>query len=79
MEIRSLVIVVRRHYDNSIKTIRVHDLLRDLAINRAEEGNFITVFSNKDVDRSMSREACHVAIQSNTGRKLMKHASPNLC
>ncbi|EEF37197.1 conserved hypothetical protein [Ricinus communis] len=37
---RSMVQVAERRYDRKIKTCRIHDLLRDLAISEAKEYKF---------------------------------------
>ncbi|KAJ1697452.1 hypothetical protein LUZ63_005964 [Rhynchospora breviuscula] len=51
---RSLVQVSKRFPDGSIKSCRVHDVLRDLAIHKAKEMNFLMVCSKEDDWRSCS-------------------------
>ncbi|KAK9281597.1 hypothetical protein L1049_004500 [Liquidambar formosana] len=43
---RSMIQVARRRLDDKIKTCRMHDLLRDLALKKAKEANFLHVSEN---------------------------------
>ncbi|KAJ4755512.1 Disease resistance protein (CC-NBS-LRR class) family [Rhynchospora pubera] len=52
---RSLVQVSNRFPDGSIKYCQVHDVLRDLAIHKAKEMNFLMVCSKED-----GRESCNM-------------------
>ncbi|KAJ4780397.1 Disease resistance protein (CC-NBS-LRR class) family [Rhynchospora pubera] len=45
---RSMVQVVQSNRDGSMKYCRVHDILRDLAVEEAEENNFLKVCSKPD-------------------------------
>jgi disease resistance protein RPM1 len=73
---RSMVEVSYRSYNGSIFVCRVHDLLRDLAIEKAEEDNFLTVCSKPDEEKSRSG-ARRVATHFNSS-ELIKYASPGL-
>ncbi|KAJ4803883.1 Disease resistance family protein [Rhynchospora pubera] len=44
---RSMIQVVERNLSGSIKHCRIHDLLRDLAIEKAKENNFLQIISNR--------------------------------
>ncbi|KAJ1693110.1 hypothetical protein LUZ63_009808 [Rhynchospora breviuscula] len=44
---RSMIQVVGRYLSGSIKYCRIHDLLRDLAIEKAKENNFLQIISNQ--------------------------------
>ncbi|KAJ4769421.1 hypothetical protein LUZ62_053678 [Rhynchospora pubera] len=48
LALRSMIQVVKRHYNGSIKYCRIHDLLRDLAIEKAKENNFLQIISNQE-------------------------------
>ncbi|XP_078161537.1 disease resistance protein RPP13-like [Carex rostrata] len=51
---RSMVQVDSRSYVGSIETLRIHDLLRALAIQKAKEENFLLVYSNPNNKMSLS-------------------------
>ncbi|XP_078161536.1 disease resistance protein RPP13-like isoform X3 [Carex rostrata] len=72
---RSIIQVDSRSKDGSIKTLRIHDLLRDLALEKAKEENFLLVYSNPDDKMSLSR-ARRVAIHNPDCNQLIM--SPNL-
>ncbi|XP_078150635.1 putative disease resistance RPP13-like protein 3 [Carex rostrata] len=73
---RSMVQVDSRSLlDGSITTLRIHDLLRDLALQKAEEENFLLVYSKPDDKMSLSR-AHRVAIHNPECDQLIM--SPNL-
>ncbi|XP_078158265.1 disease resistance protein RPP13-like isoform X1 [Carex rostrata] len=74
---RSLVQVLKRSHDDSITSCRIHDLLRELAIKKAKEDNFLTICSNPD-NRESSAKARRVAVHYSGCDELMKHANPNL-
>ncbi|XP_078149111.1 disease resistance protein RPP13-like [Carex rostrata] len=74
---RSLVQVLHRDTDDSITYCRIHDLLRELAILKAKEDNFITICSNPDNWKS-SAKARRVAVHYSGCSELMEHANPNL-
>ncbi|XP_078162385.1 putative disease resistance RPP13-like protein 3 [Carex rostrata] len=50
---RSMIHVKSRSHDGSIKYCRIHDLLRDLAIRKAKEDNFLMVYSGPEDQLSM--------------------------
>ncbi|XP_078149142.1 disease resistance protein RPP13-like [Carex rostrata] len=75
---RSLVQVLQRSdVDDSITHCRIHDLLRELAILKAKEDNFLTICSNPDNWKS-SAKARRVAVHYSGCSELMEHANPNL-
>ncbi|XP_078170453.1 putative disease resistance RPP8-like protein 2 [Carex rostrata] len=75
---RSLVQVSRRSHVGSITSCRIHDLLREVAIQKAKEDNFVTICS-KPPDNWMSvAKARRVAVHYSGCDELMKHANPNL-
>ncbi|KAJ1690029.1 hypothetical protein LUZ63_014184 [Rhynchospora breviuscula] len=60
---RSMILVSARSYDDSIEQCGVHDLLRELAIEKAKDNKFLVVFSNNNVDATFS-DAGRVTLQS---------------
>ncbi|KAJ1690032.1 hypothetical protein LUZ63_014187 [Rhynchospora breviuscula] len=60
---RSMILVSARSYDDSIEKCGVHDLLRELAIEKAKDNKFFLVFSNNNVDATFS-DARRVSLQS---------------
>ncbi|KAJ4814711.1 Disease resistance protein (CC-NBS-LRR class) family [Rhynchospora pubera] len=76
---RSMVQVSRKGFDGSIQYCRVHDVLRDLAIQKAKEINFLIVCSNPN-DWMSCNKARRVAINySSNGNELMgDYANPNI-
>ncbi|XP_078170455.1 disease resistance protein RPP13-like [Carex rostrata] len=75
---RSLVQVSERSHVGSIRSCRIHDLLREVAIQKAKEDNFVTICS-KPPDNWMSvAKARRVAVHYSGCDELMKHANPNL-
>ncbi|XP_078158279.1 disease resistance protein RPP13-like [Carex rostrata] len=74
---RSLVQVSNRSHNDSIRSCRIHDLLRELAIKKAKEDNFLTICSNPDNWES-SAKARRVTVHYSGCDELMKHANPNL-
>ncbi|XP_078153239.1 putative disease resistance RPP13-like protein 3 [Carex rostrata] len=72
---RCMVQVSSRCTNDSIKNLRVHDLLRDLAVHEAEDDNFITVFSKGDVHQP-NRETRRVSLQF-CSSQLIKDINPN--
>jgi hypothetical protein len=77
---RSMVQVFDRNRDGSINSLRVHDILRDLAIQKAKENKFLVVCSNQaDWELPHCREARRVAVHySNFNESMQQYASPNL-
>ncbi|XP_078170452.1 disease resistance protein RPP13-like isoform X2 [Carex rostrata] len=76
--VQSLVQVSRRSHVGSITSCRIHDLLREVAIQKAKEDNFVTICS-KPPDNWMSvTKARRVAVHYSGCDELMKHANPNL-
>ncbi|XP_078161871.1 disease resistance protein RPP13-like [Carex rostrata] len=72
---RSMIQVNSRSYVGAIQTLRIHDLLRDLALQKAKEENFLLVYSNPDDKLSLSG-ARRVAIHNPDCDQLIM--SPNL-
>ncbi|KAJ1693569.1 hypothetical protein LUZ63_010267 [Rhynchospora breviuscula] len=68
---RSMVQVNWRCRNNLIQCCHIHDLLRDIAIRKAEEHNFLTVSDDQTGCSRARRVALH-------GKELMKDANPNL-
>ncbi|KAJ1688979.1 hypothetical protein LUZ63_013134 [Rhynchospora breviuscula] len=61
---RSMLQVSRRHANGLIMYCRVHDLLRDFAMNQAEKENFVTVFANAQDINHPGRETRRASLQS---------------
>ncbi|KAJ3679658.1 hypothetical protein LUZ60_017669 [Juncus effusus] len=61
---RSLVQVVDRRLDGSIKSFRIHDILRDLAIHEATENDFL-LRCNKENTQTDLNKARRVVIHNN--------------
>ncbi|XP_078153425.1 putative disease resistance RPP13-like protein 3 [Carex rostrata] len=59
---RSLIQVKSRSLDGSIEYCCIHDLLRDLAIQKAKEDNFLVVYSHPDCDQQSLSRARRVAV-----------------
>ncbi|XP_078150694.1 disease resistance protein RPP13-like [Carex rostrata] len=74
---RSLVQVSQRSHTGSIVSCRIHDLLREVVIQRAKEDNFLTIFSNSDNQKSDAK-ARRVAVHYSGCNELMEHANPKL-
>ncbi|KAJ4809403.1 Nbs-lrr resistance protein [Rhynchospora pubera] len=76
---RSMVQVSDKDFDGSIKSCRVHDVLRDLAIQKAKEINFLIVCS-KPNDWMSCNKARRVAINysSNVNEPMGDYANPNI-
>ncbi|KAJ3684938.1 hypothetical protein LUZ61_014102 [Rhynchospora tenuis] len=75
---RSMIQVVRRKFNGSIKYCRVHDLLRELAIQKAEENNFLQIISNQgDTWCGSSTTVRRAAVHSNC-EDIMQYTGPNL-
>ncbi|XP_078150790.1 disease resistance protein RPP13-like [Carex rostrata] len=72
---RCMVQVSSRYTDGSLKNLKVHDLLRDLAVHEAKEDNFITVFS-KGVLHQPNRATRRVSLQF-CSSQLIKDINPN--
>jgi len=77
---RSMVQVSDRNRDGSIKSLRVHDILRDLAIQKAKENKFLVVCSKEaDWELPHCREARRVAVHySNFNESMKQYANPNI-
>ncbi|XP_078153169.1 disease resistance protein RPP8-like [Carex rostrata] len=67
----SLIQVKSRDFDGSIKYCCIHDLLRDLAIQKAKEDNFLVVYSHPDCDQQSLSKARRVAVHHPDCDKLM--------
>ncbi|KAJ4769639.1 Disease resistance protein (CC-NBS-LRR class) family [Rhynchospora pubera] len=76
---RSMVQVSGKDFDGSIQSCRVHDVLRDLAIQKAKEMNFLIVCS-KPNDWMSCNKARRVAINysSNVNELMGDYANPNI-
>ncbi|XP_078161624.1 disease resistance protein RPP13-like [Carex rostrata] len=72
---RCMVQVSRRSCVSKIKYCHTHDLLRDLAIQKAKEDNFLTVISKNDTNSSCRTSARRAALH---GNKMIEQASTNL-
>ncbi|KAJ4782836.1 Disease resistance protein RPP8 [Rhynchospora pubera] len=75
---RSMIQVVERHLNGSIKYCRIHDLLRDLAIEKAKEINFLQIISNQgdaccNSSTTVRRAALHCYRED-----IMPYTGPNL-
>ncbi|XP_078149231.1 disease resistance protein RPP13-like [Carex rostrata] len=70
---RCMVQVSERSCIGKIKYCHIHDLLRDLAIQKAKEDNFLTVVSKTDTNLSWSTCARRVALHG-YGDKMIEHA-----
>ncbi|KAJ3687128.1 hypothetical protein LUZ61_016292 [Rhynchospora tenuis] len=75
---RSMIQVVKRRYNGSIKYCRIHDLLHDLAIKKAEENNFLQIISNQgDKCCTSSNTVRRAALHCNR-EDIMQYTGPNL-
>jgi hypothetical protein len=70
-------VAARNLYDDSIKECRIHDLLRDVAIEKAKEDSFLTACSTPDEVRR-SDQARRVAVHNLNRSELMKYENSNL-
>ncbi|KAJ4730435.1 Disease resistance protein (CC-NBS-LRR class) family [Rhynchospora pubera] len=75
---RSMIQVVKRHLNRSIKYCRIHDLLRDLAIEKAKENMFLQIISNQgdtccNSSTTVRRAALHCYREN-----IMPYTGPNL-
>ncbi|XP_078154110.1 disease resistance protein RPP13-like [Carex rostrata] len=62
---RSLIQVTEKSWNGYCKYCSIHDLLRDLAIHKAKEDNFFTIFSKEyeDVNQLATRKPHRAALQ----------------
>ncbi|XP_078159336.1 putative disease resistance RPP13-like protein 3 isoform X2 [Carex rostrata] len=61
---RCLIQVTKKSWNGYCKYCSIHDLLRDLAICKAKDENFLTVFSKEDdVNNLAASESCRAALQ----------------
>ncbi|XP_078161819.1 putative disease resistance RPP8-like protein 2 [Carex rostrata] len=72
---RCMVQVSERSCIGKIKYCHTHDLLRDLAIQKAKENNFLTVVSKNDTNLSCRTSARRAALH---GYEMIEQASTNL-
>jgi hypothetical protein len=63
--------------DNSIRLCQIHDLLRDVAIQKAEEDDFMTVHSTRGMEQRRD-QARRVSVTNLDCNEWMKYANPNL-
>ncbi|XP_078166169.1 putative disease resistance RPP13-like protein 3 [Carex rostrata] len=61
---RSMIQVSSRHVNGSIKRFHVHDLLRDLAMHKAREENFVMVFSEESDCKKPNKEIRRASFHS---------------
>ncbi|KAJ4750576.1 Disease resistance protein (CC-NBS-LRR class) family [Rhynchospora pubera] len=73
---RSMIQVSRATSDGSITLCRIHDLMREVAMRKANDENFLTVCSNRD-ERSFS-SARRLAVHQSNCDELLERANPNL-
>ncbi|KAJ3701201.1 hypothetical protein LUZ61_004906 [Rhynchospora tenuis] len=73
---RCMIQVSRRSWNGSIKYCRIHDLLRELAIEKAKENNFVQLISTKR-DQSCSYTIRRVTLHCDC-EDIMKYTGPNL-
>ncbi|KAJ4760912.1 Disease resistance protein (CC-NBS-LRR class) family protein [Rhynchospora pubera] len=72
---RCLVQVAERTFNGAIKTIRVHDLLREVALCEAKENDFLVIWKENDLGRDVNmtrRIAFHEGIDGNRTTDLHK-------
>ncbi|KAJ4819913.1 Disease resistance family protein [Rhynchospora pubera] len=74
---RSMIQVSERYYNGSIKYCLIHDLLRDLAIEKAKENNFLQIISNRDCSSSTMAMVRRAALHCNR-EDIMQYTGPNL-
>ncbi|XP_078154113.1 disease resistance protein RPP13-like [Carex rostrata] len=61
---RCLIQVTKKSWNGSCKYCNIHDLLRDLAIHKAKEDNFFTIFSKgEDVNHLATKKPRRAALQ----------------
>ncbi|KAJ4786532.1 Disease resistance protein RPP8 [Rhynchospora pubera] len=75
---RSMIQVVERHLNGSIKYCRIHDLLRDLAIEKAKEINFLQIISNQGDSYCNSSTTVRRAALHCYREDIMPYTGPNL-
>ncbi|XP_078150915.1 putative disease resistance protein At1g50180 [Carex rostrata] len=82
---RCLVQVVERSPDDAIESIRVHDLLREVALGEAKENDFLLIWKNENAEGDVSmtrRVAFHEEIDEssiiNQSKDLKKIKMPRL-
>ncbi|XP_074293759.1 putative disease resistance RPP13-like protein 3 [Silene latifolia] len=66
---RFMIQVVRTNYKGVIKAIRLHDLLRDLSVQKAKEQSFLHIYAPNNLDSS------HVSMLALQPRRAAFHAS----
>ncbi|KAJ4801625.1 Disease resistance protein RPP8 [Rhynchospora pubera] len=74
---RSMIQVSSRHFIGSIKSCRVHDLLRDLAMHHAEKENFVTVFPKPQGVNHPHRVVRRASLQSVDYAEFLNYADKN--
>ncbi|KAJ4809212.1 Nbs-lrr resistance protein [Rhynchospora pubera] len=78
LALRSMIQVVKRHYNGSIKYCRIHDLLHDLAIEKAKENNFLQIISNQGNNGCTSSTTVHRAAFHGDCEDVVQYTGPNL-
>ncbi|KAJ4757515.1 Disease resistance protein RPP8 [Rhynchospora pubera] len=75
---RSLFQVIKKSWDGKCKTCRVHDLVREMAIQEAREENFFTVFTKEDDEIQFSAQKVRRAmLQCNPPTNFGIHSKKN--
>ncbi|XP_078165340.1 disease resistance protein RPP13-like isoform X4 [Carex rostrata] len=76
---RSMVQVLSRHINGLIKNIKVHDLIRDLAMNEARHENTVTVFSQASPDNKPDRIIRRASLQiEEKNLQSIEYVGPNI-
>ncbi|XP_078165335.1 putative disease resistance RPP13-like protein 3 [Carex rostrata] len=75
---RSMVQVLSRNVNGLIKHIKVHDFIRDLAINEARHENTVTVFSQASADNKPDRIIRRASLQAEEKNlQFIEYVGPN--
>ena len=76
---RSMIQVAEKRYNGKIKTCRIHDLLRDLAMSEAKECKFLEILDSTNIDTSMTtRAARRISVHSSLEEYLkLRHPNPH--
>ncbi|KAF8410910.1 hypothetical protein HHK36_003447 [Tetracentron sinense] len=75
---RSMIQVAEKRFDGGIKTCRIHDLLRDLAISEGKECKFFDIAENMYGGTSTARTR-RLTVHSNLSKYVsMSHSNPHL-
>ncbi|PRQ28576.1 putative P-loop containing nucleoside triphosphate hydrolase, leucine-rich repeat domain, L [Rosa chinensis] len=69
---RCMIQVGTRTYLGSVKTIRIHDVLRDFSLKKGSEENFLGIYTGQEHELSASHD-------STKSRRLAIHTKPDRC